>query len=269
MLKIETYKTELFPDLIERIWIAENIDREVELVIPPNQYVNLIFALNNSTYKRNQIWIDTSQIEGISIENTVLSYPAGTKLIGVRFFAFGLYPFIQIQGKKLINNSLNYPLETEKIKDIINYSVNDSYTVLIHKVYELLSDLFCEKSYDAVFQIMDFYKQFRWNDEIYSIEEYCKKSGTNYTTLNRNFTRIVGITSKKFERLIKFRKSLCSLIDSEDNLTSIGANSGYFDQAHFIREFKMFLNQTPSDYQALIKLADMESKIINYNFKLF
>jgi len=54
-----------------------------------------------------------------------------------------------------------------------------------------------------------------------------------------------------------------------DNLTTIGIQSGYFDQAHFIREFKMFLNQTPSDYQALIKLADRESKIINYNFKLF
>ena len=116
---------------------------------------------------------------------------------------------------------------------------------------------------------MGFYNQFRWNDETYSIESYCKKTGTNYTTLNRNFTRIVGITPKKFDRLLKFRKSLCSLIANKDNLTSIGVNSGYFDQAHFIREFKMFLNQTPSDYQALIKLADTESKIINYNFKLF
>lgn len=269
LLNIETYKTELFPDLIERIWIAENTEKEVELMIPPNQYVNLIFALNNSTYKRYNILIEAPQIEGISIENTVLTYPAGTKLIGVRFFAFGLYPFIQIQGKKLINNSLNYPLETEKIKDILDYSVGNSNTDLIQKVYEFLSDLFCEKSYNTVFQIMDFYKQFRWNDEVYSIEDYCKRIGTNYTTLNRNFTRIIGITPKKFERLIKFRKSLCSLIDSKDNLTSIGANSGYFDQAHFIREFKMFLNQTPSDYQALIKLADTESKIINYNFKLF
>ncbi len=269
MLNIETYKTELFPDLIEKIWIAENMGKEVELIIPPNQYVNLIFALNNSTYKRNHIWIDTPQIEGVSIENTVLTYPAGTKLIGVRFFAFGLYPFIQIQGKKLINNSINYPLETEKTKGIINYSVNDSDIVLIHKIYEILSDLFCEKSYNTVFQTKNFYKQFRWNDDTYSIEDYCKKEGTNYTTLNRNFTRIVGITPKKFERLIKFRKSLCSLIDSNENLTSISANSGYFDQAHFIREFKIFLNQTPSDYQKLIKLADKESKIINYNFKLF
>ena len=252
MLNIETYKTERFPDLIERIWIAENTEKEVELMIPPNQYVNLIFALNNSTYKRDNVLIEVPQIEGIPIKNTVLIYPAGTKIIGVRFFAFGLFPFIQIQGKKLINNSLHYPLETKIAKDILHHSVGDSETVLVQKVYEFLSDLFCDESYDKVLQIMDFYKQFRWNDETYSIEDYCKKTSTNYTTLNRNFTRIVGITPKKFERLIKFRKSLCSLIDNKENLTSIGVNSGYFDQAHFIREFKMFLNQTPSDYQTLV-----------------
>ena len=187
MLNIEEYKAELFPDLIERIWIVENIEKEVELVIPPNQYINLIFPLNNSKYKRNHVWIDTPQIEGISIENTVLTYPVGTKLIGMRFFAFGLYPFIPIQGKKIINNSLNCPLEIGKIKDIIHCSVNVSNTFLIHKAYEFLSDLFCEKSYETVFQVMDFYKQFRWNDETYSIEDYCKKTKTNYTTLNRNF----------------------------------------------------------------------------------
>lgn len=269
LLTIKIHKAELFPDLIDRIWVAENKETEVELMIPPNQYVNLIFSLNHSAYKRDEILIEAPQIEGISTKNTVLVYPAGTKIIGVRFFAFGLYPFIQIQGKKLINNSIYYPLETKEIKGILNCSVSDSDTVLIEKVYELLSDLYCEKLHDAVFTIMDFYKQFRWNDEACFIEDYCKRTGTNYTTLNRSFTQIVGITPKKFERLIKFRKSLCSLIDSKDNLTSIGSNSGYFDQAHFIREFKMFVNQTPSAYQALIKLADKQSKIINYNFKLF
>ena len=70
MLNIETYKTELFPDLIKRIWIAENTEKEVELMIPPNQYVNLIIALNNSTYKRNNILIEAPQIEGIFTETT-------------------------------------------------------------------------------------------------------------------------------------------------------------------------------------------------------
>ena len=269
MLNINTYRPEQFSDLIERVWIAENSGKEVELVIPPNQYVNLILPFSSSQYKRNQKWINTPQTEGISTENTVLTYPAGTKLIGVRFFAFGLYPFFQIHGKNLINNSLEYFFEAESIKEIVDCSYEDFDANLIHKVHNLLSNLFCANSYDSILKIMNFYNQFRWNDETYSIDEYCQASETNYTTLNRIFTRVVGITPKKFERLIKFRKALCDLIDSEERLTSISVNSGYFDQAHFIREFKMFINQTPSAYKALIKKADKESKIINYNFKLF
>lgn len=268
MLNIETYKPKLFSDLIERIWILENSEKEVELIIPPNQYVNLILPINNSKYNRNQIWIDTPHIEGVSIQNTVLTYPPETKLIGIRFFAFGLYPFIQLQGKNILNNSVNLSLK-EQYKSLLDFSINDSDIKSIEKVNKFLNALFREESYQTISLIKEFYSQFRWNNEIYSIEEYCKRKDTNYTTLNRNFTRIIGISTKKFERLIKFRKSLCDLIDSEDNLTAISLNSRYFDQAHFIREFKIFLNQTPSNYKALIKHADKQSKIINYNFKLF
>ncbi len=123
MLKIDTYKPEQFSNLIERIWIAENLEKEVELIIPPNQYVTLILPLNFSGYKRNQKWVNTSQIEGVSTENTVLTYPAGTKLIGVRFFAFGLYPFIQMQGKDIINNSLHWSFEIESTKKFTDGSL--------------------------------------------------------------------------------------------------------------------------------------------------
>ncbi|MCL3781075.1 AraC family transcriptional regulator [Prolixibacteraceae bacterium JC049] len=269
MLHIETYQPEFFSDLIERIWIAENLDDDTELVIPPNQYVNLIFPLGNSKYKRNHTWIDTPQIEGLSIENTVLTYPTNTQLLGLRFYAFGLFPFIQANGKDLINNSQNYSPNSQQAKATIDLSASDSNTTIIDKVYGILKTLYCQESYDKITSIMSFYNQFRWLDDNHSIEEYCSNSGTNYTTLNRNFTKVIGITPKKFERLIKFRKSLCSLIDSNDKLTSIGINSGYFDQAHFIREFKMFLNETPSNYKRIIQQADKESKIINYNFKLF
>jgi AraC-like DNA-binding protein len=269
LLNIETYKPERFSDLIERVWIAENFENEAELVIPPNQYVNLIFPLKKSKYKRNQIWIDSPQIEGISTQNSVLTYPVNTKLIGVRFFAFGLFPFVQTHGKDLFNNSLNCLLKNEIVEKNFVKSVDNSDTAIIENVYKILSTIFCREFYDMITPIMNFYNQYRWAEKTNSLEEYCRNINSNYTSLNRNFTKIIGITPKRFERLIKFRKSLCSLIDSNDNLTSIGVNSGYFDQAHFIREFKLFLNQTPSSYKKIIKEADKESRIINYNFKLF
>lgn len=268
MLKIKTYKPEIFSDLIERIWVAENHDEPVELLFPPNQYVNLIFPLYNATYEYEKGIVKKPQIEGISLKNTSLRYSSNTKFVGVRFYAFGIYPFIHLQGKQIINKSINCPLASDKTKEIIETPTNASAQAILERVYDLLNELIDHKLYEAIKPVQAFYKYYRWNDETASIEEYCKKNGTNYTTLNRNFTRIVGISPKKFERLIKFRKSLCSLIDSNENLTSISTNAGYFDQAHFIREFKMFLNHTPSAYQSLIKLADKESKIINYNFRL-
>lgn len=269
MLKIKTYKPKLFPDLIERIWVAENHEKAIDLMIPPNQYVNLIIPLNNSAYIYENRHIDTPRIEGISLKNTFLNYPAETKLIGIRFFAFGLFPFIPVPGKQITNNSINCLRKIGMIKEVRESFDNEQEKTVIERIYDMLNDLIDSKAYEAIKPLKLFYDQFRWTDENYSIEEFCRLQGTNYTTLNRNFTRIAGISPKKFERLIKFRKSLCSLIDSDKTLTSISVNSGYFDQAHFIREFKIFLNHTPSDYQSLIKLADKDSKIINYNFRLF
>lgn len=264
-MTVYEYKSEQYAHLIERIWIVENSEKEVEIIIPPNQYVNLIVPLNNSKYKRNQTWITKPHIDGASSTNTILVYPKGAKLVGIRFFAFGMFPFFQIHGKKIFNKSLEFT-STGKI---LKHSKSESNLDLIEKIHQLLNHLFSETSYKEVLQIKDFYKQFRWNDDTCSIEEYCKATNTNYSSLNRNFTKIIGISPKKFERLIKFRKSLCNLIGTNDSLTSIALNSGYFDQAHFIREFKKFLDYTPSNYQSFVKQDDSRNSLINYNFKLF
>ena len=42
------------------------------------------------------------------------------------------------------------------------------------------------------------------------------------------------------------RDSLSSL--EVENLTSTGYNNGFFDQSHFIKEFKSFMNETPKSY---------------------
>ncbi len=263
MLNIKTYKAEIFPDLIERIWIAENNGEPTDLMVPPNQYINVIFPLNNSKYSHNGKWIQKPQIEGLTLQATCLHYPKKTKLIGIRFYPHGLHSFIDISGKQIINNTIDLLPLLKYIPDINNS--ND----LIGKVNALLPNLFNEKKYEKLNIIRDYYQYFRGAQSMISIEEYCKINQTNYTSLNRLFSKIIGLSPKRFERLIKFRKSLCSIIDSPENLTNISIDSGYFDQAHFIREFKLFLSVTPSTYQGLIKSADEESNIINYNFRLF
>ncbi|MPQ48975.1 helix-turn-helix domain-containing protein [Marinifilum sp. N1E240] len=263
MLAIRTYQPKQYSDLIERIWILETGDEPSDVIVPPSQYLQLIVPLEGSNYNRNGKTVNKMIVEGISLQTNCVHYPAGTKLMGIRFYPFGMYPFLSYEGKDLLNEMIEVSLPE-------NYSFSvDKDEVLLNEVYLLLEELYDEAAHQKIKILKEYYQTARWSDDSLSIEEYCKLNGTNYTTLNRKFRQITGLSTKKFERLVKFRKSLCKLIDSEDQLTSIGVDSGYFDQAHFIREFKLFLNCTPSTYQSLIQSADEDTKIINYNFRLF
>lgn len=269
MLNFKTYESKLYPDLIERIWVLQNEEDSAEVILPPSQYASIVFPLDGSEYTINGNLIETAQIIGLTSSTSIVSYPKGTKLIGIRFYAHGLHAFIDKIGKELINNTIDLlPLitDTQRYQGLFFSQTTDN---LLDEIYDFLTGIFNVEKYIQSIHVRNYYQHFREARTAISIEKYCELHQTNYTSLNRLFTKIIGLTPKKFERLIKFRKSLCEVIDSPDKLTKIGLNSGYFDQAHFVREFKAFVDCTPSAYQSILKTADKDGQVINYNFRLF
>ncbi|BDD06170.1 AraC family transcriptional regulator [Aureibacter tunicatorum] len=259
-MELKTFNASSYSELIERIWYLDSGVEALNTVVPPHPYVNLIIPLDRSSYYLDGQLIDYPILEGLATEIRQVNYSSNAKIIGIRFYAYGAYPFFRIKGKQLFNNFASMPLELD-----LRYVTTE---VLIDRLYACLNHLFSIKTNEEIKPICEFYHDFRWGELDLNIEEYCRKSGTSYSSLNRKFTQIIGLSPKKFERLIKFRKALCAVIDSDESLTEVGALSGYFDQAHFIREFKIFANNTPSKYQKIIKQADKETNLVNYNFKL-
>ncbi|WP_172826817.1 AraC family transcriptional regulator [Flammeovirga sp. SJP92] len=241
--------------MIERIWVLENNEEDIETYNPPSQYFNLIIPIEGTLIIRNQIEIQSPYLEGLSLQPSAYSYPKGTKLIGVRFYPYAIQSFFTIDAKKVINSLVSIVIDTISER---NFIVD---------LESLLSNLYRENKNQEL--LKEFYWNYRRGDNSISIEHFCQKHNTNYTTLNRLFSKAIGISPKKLERLIKFRKSLCSLIDENDDLTEVGLDSGYFDQAHFIKEFKFFVGKTPSNFKKVIQKADQDTQVINYNFRLF
>lgn len=68
--------------------------------------------------------------------------------------------------------------------------------------------------------------------------------------LQKLFLQYTGITPKFYHKINRFQLSLKLITKKESSLTSIAYDCGYFDQSHFIREFKSFTGVTPSDYNA-------------------
>jgi AraC-like DNA-binding protein len=63
------------------------------------------------------------------------------------------------------------------------------------------------------------------------------------------FAEHVGLTPKKFARVQRFQRATAALDSgARHGFIDLALSCGYFDQAHFIRDFREFAGVTPSDY---------------------
>ncbi|MCK6618514.1 MAG: AraC family transcriptional regulator [Cyclobacteriaceae bacterium] len=66
----------------------------------------------------------------------------------------------------------------------------------------------------------------------------------------RRFSREwLGMNTEQFIHYHKYLLSLSLLHSTKQSLTEIGHLAGYYDQSHFIREFKTYTNLTPGQYR--------------------
>lgn len=63
----------------------------------------------------------------------------------------------------------------------------------------------------------------------------------------KRFRRITGASPKQFAGITKLR-GLIHNYSPAQSLTDLAHSSGYFDQAHFIKDFRSFTGQSPRDF---------------------
>ena len=66
--------------------------------------------------------------------------------------------------------------------------------------------------------------------------------------LQRLFKSYIGLPPKLFSRIIRFNGVFQNLERNDKNWIGLAVESGFFDQAHFIRDFKNFSGEEPSKY---------------------
>jgi AraC-like DNA-binding protein len=79
------------------------------------------------------------------------------------------------------------------------------------------------------------------------IGDLARQLHTSPSPLEKRFRREVGATPKQFASLLRFR-AILELCNLQPNLTAAAYEAGYFDQAHFIRDFKTFTGETPAKF---------------------
>lgn len=91
-------------------------------------------------------------------------------------------------------------------------------------------------------------KELAHKDFFDNIDNVASRYGITSRYLQKIFVQHTGLTPKLYSRINRFQNSLVLMGEGSQSLTAVAYACGYFDQSHFIREFKAFTGGPPSGF---------------------
>lgn len=224
------------------------------------------FTVNEESKKQLQAVPDGSVdlLFGISA-NSVHTYLGGTVLkakdwdlsVGENYFGIRFLP-----GKCILPDNVS-------IKDIINTDIELSGERQTRELSEQIAEAGSLEQRAEIF-LKTYAGQFEKQEEkittrqledyisrrIYetkgniAISDLSVETGYSESYIRRIFGQIHGVSPKTFEKFVRFQTLLRDMNDRENGIRQeeLALLYGYYDQAHMIKEFKLFTGVTPENY---------------------
>lgn len=195
----------------------------------------------------NRHAITGAHIIGIRKKALFISQPGRQNFFCIRFRIGGVYPFFRLPVRDYTSGF---------------YTMSDLFGNQVVILEEMLFDA---KNNEQRTRIADQFLLNRLNEANtdYSfvkkcipgllkaprLEDVLRDFNISYKYLERRFQTVMGLTPKEFTKIYRFTKSVKSMYSGRyDSLTMIGGQSGYYDQSHFIRDFKSLTGYSPKDF---------------------
>ncbi|HMJ71412.1 MAG TPA: helix-turn-helix transcriptional regulator [Cyclobacteriaceae bacterium] len=218
--------------------------------------IEVMFTISGSSWqtKLNGEFTTTSQVElwGQIVRPLTFKTSGQGEIFGIRFypataavllkeelneFNDGVFDLVSVLGNPV--KELHAKLqEFRSTNDRIN--LVDAY--LLHKLTAHTKTL---SRIDLVQQVMN---DLTKKDFFDNINNVAARYGITSRYLQKIFLHYTGLTPKLYSQINRFQNSLVLLGKGDQPLTAIAYECGYFDQSHFIREFKSFTGFSPSGF---------------------
>lgn len=92
-------------------------------------------------------------------------------------------------------------------------------------------------------------KKLLYNYKTVSIKGISRDSFLSQRQMERKFKSAVGVSPKIFQRISRFEAVMKKLLlQQEKNYLPVILDHGYYDQSHFLKEFKSYLGEYPASF---------------------
>ncbi len=235
---------------VERFVISEAAAESVYKVLPGTGVV-MGFQFRGRLYHvvdGNAVALSQSGVTGISDSYKCFKNSDGTGTVLVCFKDGGASFFFRNPIHELFQNSVsleNFVLRSELL--IFEEQLCEAAThaqrikvveqFLLSRMKPSKPDLIVAKALDHIYKS---------HGDI-RITDLSRTMNISQSPLEKRFRNVVGTSPKKFASIVRF-KHIIREADEQRSLTALGYDAGFYDQSHFIKEFKKFTGDTPDKY---------------------
>lgn len=227
----------------------------------PKTAMSLIFNLADSfklfTDKQFIQYIDYKKhwVAGLQTKPTNVESYGISKMLIVQFKTLGAFVFLSDPLHYYTNNYISldhiFNKEADETWEQLQEakSLNEQFLIVENFLYrKLLTNKLPNKKLISTIEIL------LDNQANLSITEICKQQNISRKHLNHLSKEYAGVSPKTLSSLNRLQSTLKNISSSKtNNLTTLAYQQEYFDQAHFINDFKKFTDIRPNEYAKLVE----------------
>lgn len=92
-------------------------------------------------------------------------------------------------------------------------------------------------------------RSIRLGSGIVTLDQLADEANMSPRTLQRKMTNTLGVGAKSFSKVVRFKQVLSFISEHpEYDWQDVLYRCGYYDQAHFIKDFKKYTGRTPGAF---------------------
>ena len=225
-------------------------DGNTEIIIDLTEKSQSVY--DNETLQEIQI-CRYAWVSGVRTQPITIPSGKGSRMLLVAFKKGKAFPF--------------YPFPISELTDF----VVDADLVFGRKFHSLREQLLAAKSIERMFQLVEAFLLWQAGDAICEnlstkciayalsgilhkptllrLHQLSEEIGYSQKHFIDLFRRKVGVSPKQYLKIMRFQKAISAI---ENNVSiqwsQIALESGFYDQAHLIHDFKLFSGFTPNEY---------------------
>jgi AraC-like DNA-binding protein len=183
-------------------------------------------------------------------KNAQLNLKGKAHVMGICFLPNGFYPFVKIPVSEFKNkmygaSDVGFSVANticERLKSAL--SISERLLVLEEELLMLLNE-----NFSAPDNFIEIFNVLKSNSDNMQISDFCDANNISIRKLERMFNKYVGVSAKTYSTINRFQNSMSQLLyTGYSKLSDIAYENGYFDQMHFIKDFKRFAGKTPKSF---------------------